>query len=60
MEKRQRLIRGNGVAAVVATGKNTELGRITEMAEEAKKEATPLNKKLRDLKRIISLMILSF
>lgn len=41
--------RGNGKAAVVTTGRDTELGKITEMAEEAKKEATPLNKKLKAL-----------
>lgn len=51
--------RGNGVAAVVATGVDTELGKITEMAEEAKKEATPLNKKLRELsKKLIWLTLI--
>jgi Ca2+-transporting ATPase len=41
--------RGNGIAAVVATASQTELGKITGMAQEAQKEATPLNKKLRAL-----------
>jgi P-type Ca2+ transporter type 2C len=43
--------RGHALAVVVATGKNTELGRITEMTEGARKEATPLNKKLKVLSR---------
>lgn len=43
--------RGNGRAVVVATGAATELGKITELTEEAKKEATPLNKKLKRLTR---------
>jgi Ca2+-transporting ATPase len=51
--------RGNGVAAVISTGGDTELGKITEMAEEAKKVATPLNKKLTDLsKKLIWLTLI--
>lgn len=50
--------RGNGTAVVVATGSKTELGKITEMAEGAEKEATPLNKKLKELsKRLIWLTL---
>jgi magnesium-transporting ATPase (P-type) len=41
--------RSNAVAVVVATGTHTQLGKITAMAQEAKKESTPLNKKLRAL-----------
>ena len=51
--------RGNGVAVVIATGGDTELGKITEMAEGAKKVATPLNIKLRDLsKKLIWLTLI--
>lgn len=40
---------GSGLAVVTGTGMNTELGRISELAEQAEKEATPLQKKLDDL-----------
>ena len=38
--------RGNAKAIVVATGKATQLGEIAQMAHEATKETTPLEKKL--------------
>ena len=38
--------RGSGVAAVVATGLQTELGRITRLVEEAEPETSPLEQKL--------------
>jgi Ca2+-transporting ATPase len=38
--------RGSGEAVVVAVGMNTELGRISELVEEAEEEATPLEKRL--------------
>lgn len=37
---------GSGEGVVVATGMKTELGRISELAESAEKEATPLQKRL--------------
>ena len=40
---------GSGLAVVTGTGMNTELGRISELAESAEKEATPLQQKLDDL-----------
>ncbi len=43
--------RGNGTAVVIATGEKTELGKIAEMTHHAKKESTPLNKKLNALSR---------
>jgi len=42
---------GSGHALVVGTGTETELGRITELAEEAEEEATPLQKRLDQLGR---------
>jgi Ca2+-transporting ATPase len=41
--------RGSGVAAVVATGLHTELGRITRLVEEAEPETSPLEQKLAKL-----------
>jgi P-type Ca2+ transporter type 2C len=41
--------RGSGVAAVVATGLLTELGRITRLVEEAEPETSPLEQKLAKL-----------
>jgi len=40
------IIRGSGVGIVVATGMDTELGRISRLVEEAEPEASPLEKKL--------------
>ncbi|MFZ5833183.1 MAG: cation-translocating P-type ATPase [Planctomycetota bacterium] len=37
---------GDGEGLVVATGMDTELGRISELAEQAEKQATPLQQKL--------------
>ncbi len=37
---------GKGRAVVVATGRNTELGRIAELIREAKRETTPLQRRL--------------
>ena len=38
--------RGSGEGVVVATGMSTELGRITQLVEEAKAERTPLERRL--------------
>lgn len=38
--------RGSGAGVVIATGMQTELGRISELVEEAETEATPLEKRL--------------
>ncbi|MFP4536777.1 MAG: cation-translocating P-type ATPase [Dichotomicrobium sp.] len=40
---------GSGVGVVVATGKNTELGRISQLAEETAEARTPLERRLDDL-----------
>ncbi len=41
--------RGHGTGVVVATGLDTELGRISSLVEEAEDEATPLEKRLNRL-----------
>lgn len=40
------ITRGSGVGIVVATGMDTELGRISALVEEAEEEITPLEKRL--------------
>ncbi len=42
---------GSGEGVVTATGMDTELGRISELAESAEKETTPLQKRLNQLGR---------
>jgi Ca2+-transporting ATPase len=45
------VIEGSGEGIVVGTGMKTELGHISELAETAEKEATPLQKRLDQLGR---------
>ncbi|MCF8106126.1 MAG: cation-transporting P-type ATPase [Desulfohalobiaceae bacterium] len=45
------LSEGSGQGLVIGTGMQTELGRISELAEEAEEEATPLQKRLDQLGR---------
>ncbi|MBS0002376.1 MAG: cation-transporting P-type ATPase [Thioalkalivibrio sp.] len=50
--------RGAAEGVVVATGMDTEIGRISAMVEEAEEEATPLERRLEGLgKRLIYLVI---
>ena len=44
---------GRGAGIAVATGMDTEIGKIAKMLEEGKKELTPLQKKLEDLGKIL-------
>lgn len=45
------LTRGAGLGLVVATGLHTELGRITQLVEEAKSETSPLERRLARLSK---------
>ncbi len=51
---------GNALAVVVATGADTELGKITELVrEERKEDITPLEIKLKHLAKMLGLLFLS-
>lgn len=45
---------GRGVALVVATGMNTELGRIAELLQQVKAEWTPLQRRLDQLGKVLA------
>lgn len=47
---------GRGEGIVVSTGMGTEIGKIASMIHEAPYEATPLQKRLADLGKILSLL----
>jgi len=50
--------RGNGLMVVVATGRNTQLGRIAEMLAVAREKDTPLQFKLNALAKTIGLVVI--
>ena len=51
--------RGNGEAVVTATGMDTELGKIATDIEEAKEPEIPLQKKMSQLARTLSVILLT-
>ncbi|MCF8038848.1 MAG: HAD-IC family P-type ATPase, partial [Desulfohalobiaceae bacterium] len=53
------LTEGSGEGLVVGTGMQTQLGRISELAEEAEEETTPLQKRLDQLGRRLAWITLS-
>ena len=52
------VVYGRGVAVVTDTGMNTEMGKIAEALSQAKDEATPLQKKLGQLSKILSYAVI--
>ncbi len=54
------IVIGSGSAIVTATGQNTELGKIQQMGVMAEKEATPLEKKLKQLGKWLIWLTLIF
>lgn len=52
------VVYGHGKAVVVATGMDTEMGKIADALEQAKDEDTPLQIKLNQLSKILSFLVL--
>src|SRR5688500_2360438 len=50
---------GHGRAVVVATGMQTQMGRIAAMLEEAPAETTPLQKELARVGRVLAIIVLA-
>lgn len=53
------VVYGRGQAVVIGTGMNTEMGKIADALTSAKKEETPLQKKLAQLSKILSFLVLA-
>lgn len=49
------ILNGYGLAVVVAIGKNTEIGKISEMVKNAEDSSTPLQKRLAGVSRFLGL-----
>lgn len=52
------IVYGRGVAVVTATGMNTEMGKIAGALSAAKDDLTPLQKKLNQLSKVLSLLVI--
>ena len=52
------VVNGRGLALVVGTGKNTEIGKIAKMLEESKKEETPLQKSIKQVGKVLTIIVL--
>jgi len=52
------VVEGNGVAIVVATGSNTELGKISGSVQEERKVETPLIKRIKKFGKQLSLLVI--
>lgn len=53
------VVYGRGTAVVCATGMNTEMGKIADAITQAQDEATPLQKKLAGLSKILTWIVLA-
>jgi len=52
------VVYGRGKAVVVATGMDTEMGKIADALTQAKEEQTPLQQKLNQLSKVLSVLVL--
>ncbi|WNY22827.1 Calcium-transporting ATPase 1 [Methanimicrococcus hongohii] len=52
------IVYGRGSGVVIATGMNTEIGKIAGKLSETKKEITPLQKKLNQISKYISILVI--
>lgn len=54
------ITQGEGLCVVTSTGKNTELGRVSELAKEAEETETPLQVAIEDLSKSLIMMAVFF
>ena len=52
------VVYGRGKAVICGTGMNTEMGKIATALTDAKEEVTPLQKKLNQLSKILSFLVI--
>lgn len=52
------VVYGHGKAVITGTGMTTQMGKIADALTQAKEESTPLQKKLNQLSRILSVLVL--
>lgn len=52
------VVYGRGRAVITATGMNTEMGKIADALSEAEKEQTPLQKKMAELSKFLTKLVL--
>ncbi len=52
------VVYGRGRAVITSTGMNTEMGKIATALTDAKEEETPLQKKLNQLSKILSILVI--
>lgn len=51
------VVYGRGKAVVVATGMNTEMGKIADALQQEEKEQTPLQKKMAELSKVLTKLV---
>lgn len=53
------VVYGRGKAVITGTGMNTEMGKIADALAQAEDESTPLQKKLNQLSKVLSILVLA-